>query len=235
MRRIHRYKTEQKTARRQQIIAAADCPRCGAIAGDRCVGPSGLRATPHRERSAATPKQSVVPIQTGISTDSKIHEVLEEGARVAAEAVRQTYEWGAGRCQSPIERLMLAQFAHPDTGNNWDTRCSVLMPPSASIEHVQPPPMEGFFLWPQIEIGPYRVDFMFAAVRGDGSVSFAIIECDGHDFHERTKEQAQRDKARDRYLIGKGFRVLRFTGSEIYRNPEAVWDEIIKIVLGLCD
>ncbi len=45
-----------------------------------------------------------------------------------------------------------------------------------------------------------------------------VIECDGHDFHERTKEQAQRDKKRDRELQAAGYKVFRFTGSEIWRS-----------------
>jgi very-short-patch-repair endonuclease len=46
-----------------------------------------------------------------------------------------------------------------------------------------------------------------------------VVECDGHDFHERTKEQAASDKARDRALQALGMRVLRFTGSEIWSDP----------------
>lgn len=46
-----------------------------------------------------------------------------------------------------------------------------------------------------------------------------VVECDGHDFHERTKDQAQHDKARDRVFTAAGYRTLRFTGSEIHRNP----------------
>lgn len=45
------------------------------------------------------------------------------------------------------------------------------------------------------------------------------IECDGHDYHERTKEQAKHDKQRDRDLQLAGWHVLRFTGSEIHNNP----------------
>lgn len=46
-----------------------------------------------------------------------------------------------------------------------------------------------------------------------------IVECDGHDFHERTKEQAMRDRARDRSAQAAGYQILRFTGAEIYRDP----------------
>jgi len=65
----------------------------------------------------------------------------------------------------------------------------------------------------------YRVDFLipvYDMVMAEG-VAF-VIECDGHDFHEKTKEQAQKEKQRDRDLITSGYVVMRFTGSEIYNN-----------------
>jgi len=45
-----------------------------------------------------------------------------------------------------------------------------------------------------------------------------IVECDGHDFHEKTKVQAAHDKRRDRILQSLGYKVFRFTGSEIHNN-----------------
>ncbi|MHA6684475.1 endonuclease domain-containing protein [Mesorhizobium sp. A556] len=70
---------------------------------------------------------------------------------------------------------------------------------------------------PQFKVKEYRLDFALFN-RAEPSVKIAI-ECDGHNFHERTKEQAQRDKSRDRALQTAGYKVLRFTGSEIYRKP----------------
>lgn len=61
----------------------------------------------------------------------------------------------------------------------------------------------------------YRVDLMLCPPRGPK----VVIECDGHDFHERTKTQARRDKSRDRRLTAAGYVVLRFTGSEIWAQP----------------
>lgn len=58
-----------------------------------------------------------------------------------------------------------------------------------------------------------------------------VIEIDGHDFHERTKEQAQRDKSRDRYLTAEGYTVFRFTGSEVYRDIYHVADEVEEYLL----
>jgi very-short-patch-repair endonuclease len=58
-----------------------------------------------------------------------------------------------------------------------------------------------------------------------------VVECDGHDFHERieddqartrgltpTKEQARRDRERDRLLQSFGFLVYRYTGREIWED-----------------
>jgi hypothetical protein len=50
----------------------------------------------------------------------------------------------------------------------------------------------------------------------------APFRCDGHDYHERTKEQAERDKSRDRALKRAGYDVIHFTGREIWRDP-AKW------------
>lgn len=78
----------------------------------------------------------------------------------------------------------------------------------------------------------YRVDFLVVTSVDGRSVAVAV-ECDGHDFHEKTKEQAARDKARDRAIQSKGIAVLRFTGSEIYKDPFACAGEVIKTIKSL--
>ncbi len=68
---------------------------------------------------------------------------------------------------------------------------------------------------PQAKIGKYRVDFLIRIPEKKP----VVVECDGHDFHERTKEQAARDRSRDRTLTEAGYTVVRFTGSEIWKDP----------------
>lgn len=46
-----------------------------------------------------------------------------------------------------------------------------------------------------------------------------VIECDGHDFHEKTKEQVKRGNERDYDLKIEGIEVLHFSGSEIFNAP----------------
>lgn len=91
----------------------------------------------------------------------------------------------------------------------------------------------------QVRIEPYRVDFVLSAwtygqvwngrdkwERGEPRWRKLVIECDGHDFHERTKEQAARDRSRDRALSNQGYDVFRFTGSEIWRDPWGCADQV---------
>jgi very-short-patch-repair endonuclease len=86
-------------------------------------------------------------------------------------------------------------------------------------------------MWLQVPVSAngrnYRLDFALVARsnRGDGSIVYVDLELDGHDFHERTKEQAERDKKRDRDLQSIGWQVARFTGSQVYRDPIAVAHE----------
>lgn len=47
------------------------------------------------------------------------------------------------------------------------------------------------------------------------------VELDGHDFHERTKEQVAQRNTRDRDLRDDGWEIIHFSGSEIYRDPES--------------
>ncbi len=86
----------------------------------------------------------------------------------------------------------------------------------------------------QPQIAGYRADFLIEkhelwyTQKGEKTwfVGQVLVECDGHDFHEKTKEQARRDKQRDRKLSAAGYQVLRFTGSEIHADAEKCAQEI---------
>lgn len=85
----------------------------------------------------------------------------------------------------------------------------------------------------QVQIGRHRVDFLFRVDylwTDERRRLFVVVECDGHDFHERTKEQAIRDRSRDRELQSLGYIVLRFTGREIHRSPYHCAKEIESII-----
>ncbi|MDB5703344.1 MAG: uncharacterized protein JWN66_460 [Sphingomonas bacterium] len=73
----------------------------------------------------------------------------------------------------------------------------------------------------QVPIGPFICDFVSRSAK-------LIIEVDGgqHDWNEEA------DRARTRYIEGKGFRVIRFWNNEVLQNIEGV---VTKINLILAD
>lgn len=91
-------------------------------------------------------------------------------------------------------------------------------------------PTDCVFLAPQVQIGPYRVDFLLGVGKRPSDAQCVVVECDGHDFHDRTPDQAARDKSRDRYLNQRVKAVARFTGREIYRDVDACLADATKIL-----
>ena len=90
----------------------------------------------------------------------------------------------------------------------------------------------GVFLQPQVKIGAYTVDFVLSQ-NGIGPaqhLSPVIVELDGHDFHDKDKRQRSYEKARDRFLVKQGYKVLHFTGSDVVADPFKVAFEALDLV-----
>lgn len=81
-----------------------------------------------------------------------------------------------------------------------------------------------FSLVPQFRWEMYRSDW--AIVRRDSGF-ILLIECDGKDFH-CSAEQIAHDRWKDAAAAKRGWRTVRFTGSEINRDP----DECARLILG---
>ncbi len=99
--------------------------------------------------------------------------------------------------------------------------------------------LEKFNITLQKKINNYKVDFYIETERPADQFQIeyyfkkaetpykpvqeavVIVECDGHDYHERNKKQASHDKKRDRVLQSLGYNVLRFTGSDL-------WDDVFR-------
>ncbi|MDE2105580.1 MAG: DUF559 domain-containing protein, partial [Patescibacteria group bacterium] len=77
----------------------------------------------------------------------------------------------------------------------------------------------GYVVAPQLRVGPYWADFGVLCRGKSGVLCRAVIECDGHTYHERTPEQAAHDRARDRHMQASGIMVLRYTAAEIQSAP----------------
>lgn len=69
-------------------------------------------------------------------------------------------------------------------------------------------------LWAQVPEGPYRIDFA-------NRQSKLAIELDGFTYHA-SREQFGKDRERERYLIEKGWKVIRFHGDEIRNDVKKV-------------
>lgn len=63
----------------------------------------------------------------------------------------------------------------------------------------------------QLDFEGFRLDFAFVDVK-------LAVEIDGFNYHDRTPELAERDKARDRKLTLAGWRVCRFSAREVFRD-----------------
>lgn len=172
--------------------------------------------------------------------------VVEDGAAFAAQMVRDLYHHAVERCESPIERIFCAQMLHPQWTYDYSVGehpipISVLLPNYAGLAEkgwtAEPPPAPGIYVFPQFPVANYRVDFLIWGHRllhyedlGDRRL---IIECDGHDFHEKTKEQVRRDKAREREIVASGIPVMRFAGSEIYADSAACVQQALDFLMEL--
>jgi very-short-patch-repair endonuclease len=173
---------------------------------------------------------------------SRLDEVREEFADKIAHHIGNTAYFFLRdavekRCESEIEKMMVgALMSHPTeidgsllfsngmwnyvfTGQ-WSDHISDVISKSFT--------KRGAFIFLQQGVGKYRADFVVVGIPADGIAAIpVVVECDGHDFHERTKEQAARDKKRDRFMTCEGYRVFRFSGSEIWKNPRACAEEVM--------
>ncbi len=82
---------------------------------------------------------------------------------------------------------------------------------------------DGWHFRKQVELGPYYVDFacLHAGV---------IVEIDG-DTHGGTLAR-RNDAARDAYLVGRGFQVLRFSNQDVMVNPDGVYGALVAALDG---
>ena len=91
------------------------------------------------------------------------------------------------------------------------------------------------FIERQVQVAGWRVDFVVHYPDLDQPLDEVgyrpfkrlIVECDGHAYHERTKDQAARDRSRDRQAQLEGLPVFRFTGSELWNDPLGCADEVL--------
>lgn len=148
---------------------------------------------------------------------------LQELTDDYADRLRERLDACERATSSPIEALMLWAFWHVCLGENEIFGMSNHGEVPSEI-----PDGSSVYVIRQAQIGTYRADFAVLFNNG-GKI---VVECDGHDFHEKTKAQAQHDKSRDRFMQDKGWRVFRFTGSEIYKSPLTCATSVLRSMYG---
>ncbi|MFD1066657.1 endonuclease domain-containing protein [Oceanobacillus locisalsi] len=123
------------------------------------------------------------------------------------------------RCDSPIEQLLGVHLMEVEQHLYME------LPTLKNFKSLHTIPQKEI----ETDGGKYRLDFLIECAMHDKTYNFAI-ECDGHNFHEKTKEQAAKDKSRERSLMKEGIIMMRFTGSEIWKDPSKCAAEVIKII-----
>lgn len=87
---------------------------------------------------------------------------------------------------------------------------------------------------PQAEVktnaGTYHVDFLITSKTMGELETAIVIELDGHEFHEKTKEQVARDNKRTRALTQAGMTVLRFSGHELMGKARDWMGDVIAMI-----
>lgn len=126
--------------------------------------------------------------------------------------------FNAGSIASPIEAMLGGALLWLELDWAGFPGVDYLNGPVDQREQFGEPDELVYFITPQATIGNYRADFLIWFALGKHHAGL-VVECDGHDYHDKTKEQAARDKRRDRELLTAGYPVVRFTGSEIYKDP----------------
>ena len=109
----------------------------------------------------------------------------------------------AAVCESPIEMAMVFALAivgrEGDRGVTFSFSDSYLGDAGADLQ---------LTIQPQAQLGAYRVGFLLTAqlIEAEPEIQVyrkqVVVECDGFLWHDRTKEQAVRDRQRDRELQG---------------------------------
>jgi hypothetical protein len=141
-----------------------------------------------------------------------VDQILEEAVDFHRAMLKHLFSVSADDFESPIEEKFAAGLlaCSPFRNNGEEVRIARR---DASFKSAEAFPKEQVYCLPQVSIGEFRVDFLLLYLG-----RYVVVECDGHDYHERTPAQAERDKRRDRYMTAMGLPVLRFTGSEINRS-----------------
>lgn len=136
------------------------------------------------------------------------------------------YEMEEGKIKSPIEQMFYVAWQYGCEGNDDCT------------------------LDAQHKVGKFKCDFSVMLLdhfvnheyrftlkeleQLDKELPKIVIELDGHQWHEKHASQVEKDKQRERFIVSQGYKVYRFSGWEVFRNPldcvSEVRDQVREII-----
>lgn len=147
----------------------------------------------------------LLPTKAKLILFTVLHELAKKKSIYLINIVR-FWEEDFYSCNSPIESIFMMAF----------NIVSILREKELNDDDY------GVSIFPQHEIQiekkKYYADFFIWIQNSESDIS-VLVECDGHDFHEKTKEQVEKDNEREYELKMAGYEILRFSGSQIYNNP----------------
>jgi len=129
--------------------------------------------------------------------------------------VKVAYDNALRWCESPAEQNFWAAAVWSLGTDDYRYRWPSVWSPDSEM----PLAYYGILLVPQKPAGGYRIDLAVYPHR-------LAIEIDGHDYHERTKDQATRGKRRARDLQLLGWTVLPYTGSDVWNDPFGCCEDV---------
>lgn len=111
-------------------------------------------------------------------------------------------------CQSPIEEIFI--FAYD---------LLIASKPFPECEELQFEPQKEIYVGNKKYIADFYLEIKQEDewIKTDGNIKL-IVECDGHEFHEKTKEQVERRNQRDMDFKMAGYDVIHFSGSQLYKD-----------------
>ena len=156
--------------------------------------------------------------------DAALVEITEH----AAHAINTQMCQALNACGSPIERQFLMAIAAAGLRDVGEIQTD------GSGGTVIGWDVDRLVIESQFKVLKYRVDFKITLIDGyrtsaglpHASTSI-LVECDGHNWHDRTKQQAAADRKRSNAIVTSGHTLLRFTGSQIFKDAEACAVEVI--------
>ena len=152
---------------------------------------------------------------------SKVEKWLEKRGQDIKEEWMDSIKIRIEKCESPLEKFFLIEWRYQIEG------------------YSNPEGFPGFFIYPQFQINNFIIDFAIIYITEDEwfrncennfvniKDKILLVEIDSYIWHGAEPEQFAKEKERERCLQKEGYKLMRFSGREIYRDVEKCVKEVI--------